>query len=228
MLDDDDIQWEQDNLLIVKIYDDSIRKTVLWIESISIVFTLFTSFVTAFLAYEHNSMAATGVSVDGFLDIVAYSTILWQFSNEHEFKSSKKDIKAKIILAFLFFISASWVEYGSISNFINEHKPLPSHYFIILSIIQSITFSIISIVKFIVCQKLAFNTSMLSSGINSLIAGLGNLSMTLSMSIYLYYPSVWYLDSVFGCIMGFIIFIYASELFISNVFSLNSQKEIDQ
>jgi hypothetical protein len=60
--------------------------------------------------------------------------------------------------------------------------------------------------------------SLFKIGMNSFSVGLSNFLMSLSMIIYYYYPSTWFLDSIFGLIIGLFIFSYAIRLFFSNLF----------
>ena len=199
--------------------EETIRKQIILIEFVSIFFTLVTCISSAYLSAQNESMLAMAVSADSLLDILAYTVIIWRFLNKSELNSVSRDRIAQIFFSILFFITAVCIEYESVKNLILNIKPTPSSVFVFISISQSLVFSLISVAKCMLCQKLSVNSSLLASAINSLMASLGNLSMAISMSLFFFQPSIWYLDSMFGFFMGIFLFIYGTKLFVSSLCS---------
>ena len=187
------------------------------IELISILVTMISCIVSGYLWSENESMIAMAISADSFLDILAYSVIIWRYMKKNDINSKGRDRIAQIFFSILFFITAICIEFESVKNLIQVIKPKPSSDFIFISIIQSLLFSLISIVKFLLCQRLTINSSLLASGVNSLMASLGNFSMALSMSLYFFEPKIWYLDSLFGFFMGIFLFMCGTKLFVTSI-----------
>lgn len=204
-----------------KIKEETVRKRILIVETVSIFLTITACIVSGLLALKDFSTVALAVSIDSLLDILAYFIVMWRYLRPNELDSTKRDQRAQILLSFIFFLSAFCIEFESIKNLVSDYKPLPSHNYIFISIAQSLTFSTLSIFKFVLCQQIRFNSSLFASGINSLVASLSSFSMALSMTFFVYNPSIWWLDSVFGLVIGLLVFIYGSELFFLNIFDLH-------
>ncbi|CAF0767447.1 unnamed protein product [Brachionus calyciflorus] len=201
--------------------DEQIRKKVVIIEYVSIFFTIVCFLTSAYLAYEDYSMTALAVSSDSLLDILVHLTVLWRYFNPSNLNVIKMDAYASIVLSILFFMSSLCIEFESIRNLVYGQKPVPSLEFITISIIQSIIFSLLSIYKFCLAQDFSQNKSLISSGIDSLITGLSNFSMALSMGIFVMNKNIWYLDSSFGIIIGFLVFIYGLHLCVTSLTTKN-------
>ncbi|RNA04186.1 transmembrane protein -like [Brachionus plicatilis] len=197
--------------------DEQIRKKVVIIEYASIVLTILCLLSSGFLAFFDDSMTAMAVSGDSLLDILVHLIVLWRYYKPLNFNPKKMDKYASILLSILFFISSICIEYESIRNLITHTKPIPSLIFIAISIGQSITFSLLSIYKFYLAQNFTQSGALISSGIDSLVTGISNFSMALSMGIFVMNRRIWYLDSSFGIGIGLVIFIYGVYLLISVV-----------
>lgn len=194
--------------------DEQIRKKVVIIEYLSIVLTILCLLSSGFLAYFDDSMAALAVSGDSLLDILVHLTVLWRYYKPINLSSKKMDIHSSLLLAILFLISSLMIEYESIKNLITHTKPIPSLIFIAISIGQSIIFSFLSMYKFYLAQNFTHSDTLISSGIDSFVTGVSNFSMALSMGLFVVNQKIWYLDSTFGIIIGFIIFLYGLYLLI--------------
>ena len=107
----------------------------------------------------------------------------------------------------------------SIKSYIYGEKPSMSSMFIAVAIFQSILFSLLAIIKFLLAQKTKFNKVIISDGINCIVASFSNLSMAISMALYITFD-IWYFDSLFGFSIGVIVFIYGAHLLLSNCFKL--------
>ena len=197
-----------------KMREQSIRSHIILIEVLSILLTIFGAVLTSYLAYIDYSMTALAISIDNFLDILAYTVIVWRYIRSDEINSDKRDTRANLILSVLFIFSAVCIEYESARNLLFQQKPIASGFFVLSSVLQSITFSMIAIIKFYLAQKLITSQALTTSGINSLICGFSYFSMALGMSAYVVYPSIWYLDSLFGFCTGLLVFVYGSTSFI--------------
>lgn len=161
------------------------------------------------------------IAIDTFLDILSYVICIWRYSNiknnSDPKQTQRKDMIASISLALLFLTSAFWVEMQSVKSYIYEEKPSMSLLFIIIAIFQSALFSILAIIKFYLARKTKSNSVIISDGINCLVASFSNLSMAISMTFYITY-GIWYLDSLFGFCIGILVFIYGTQLLLSNCF----------
>ena len=199
-----------------KIAKETTRKQIIWIEYLSILLTIVCCILSALLAIDENSVIALAVSIDSLLDIVTYVIVLWRFQKPYEENVNKEKVSL-ILLSVLFFISSFWIEIECLKNFLNEKKPEPSFLFIMISCSQSLTFSIISIVKFYLAKKFMYDPILISDGINSLVTSISSFSMALSMGIYLFNCNIWYFDSIFGILIGFLVFMYGCRLLIKQV-----------
>jgi hypothetical protein len=203
---------------IYELKEESIRKKIILIELLSILFTLISCIVSGYFWITSGSMVALAVSADSFLDILAYLTIIWRYFKPSDLNSIKRDVTAQIVISILFVLTAIFIEFESFKKFILIIKPKPNYSFILISVFQSIIFSFISIVKFKLCKNLKLNSCLFASGVNSLMAAFGLFSMALSMSIFVYNPDVWMIDSILGFIMGIVLFIYGTKLLFTNFF----------
>ncbi len=239
------------NQFVRNIEEEAVNRKIVIVEYISIFLTLACFVLTAILAYDDKSvtgntfiyltsksslytywiflkLTALAISIDSFLDILAYVVCIWRYHQTNDSKRSKnKDKIASIILALLFLASSIWVEIESVKSFLEEEKPLKSFVFIGIAIFQSILFSILSIIKFLLAQKLVNNVVIISDGVNSIIASLSNLSMAISMIFFIANNNIWYLDSIFGFIIGILVFIYGTQLLMKNVCFLDDEEEIE-
>lgn len=162
------------------------------------------------------SVAALAVAIDSFLDIIAHAIVLWRYYFPQSFNSHKRDIHASILLALIFFVSSLLIEVESIRNLILRLKPMPSYFLIVVCLLQSLAFNALAIYTFILSHRIKKNSTLISSGINSLVSGLSNLSLAVSMCLLILYPKIWYFDSIFGLISGMVVFIYACQLIVMN------------
>ena len=193
-------------------------RRLIQLEYASIILTSASFIIFSILAYEDESVSAFAFAIDSFLDVLSYIIMIWRFGGDSSdaLSSHKKDRLALISLGFVFFLSSIGVEYESISNLVSSVKPRQSNTFIILGAVESILFSVMAILKFIISTKVKANKTIISDGINSLIAGFGALSMTVSMTIYTNNSNIWYLDGVFGIAMGLFVLIYGLKLLYDN------------
>jgi len=147
--------------------EESIRHRVLVIECVSIVLNIACVTLTSLLAYNDNSTAALALAVDASLDILATIAVIWRFRrSESEFTdANKRNRIALFAMSVLFFVSAFAIEIQSLNTLILEDKPIVSFNYIVLSIAQSIVFSLLAIYKFKLAQKLVYaSNSTLISG----------------------------------------------------------------
>lgn len=165
---------------------------------------------------EYFTVTALAVSVDSFLDIIAHAIVLWRYHRPQSLNSRSRDIRASILLALIFFFSSLLIEFESIRNLVLRLKPMPTLFLVVVCIIQSIAFNALSVYSFVLAQKIKKNSTLISSGVNSLMSGLSNLSMAISMCLLILYPRVWYFDSIFGLICGIMVFVYACQLLVMN------------
>ena len=198
-----------------QIKEESIRKKIILIELFSVLFTLISCSLSGYFWIMSGSITALAISADSFLDILAYLTIIWRYFKPRDINSIHRDRIAQLFFSIIFLVTAICIEFESVKNLFLKIKPKPDIFFILISILQSLIFSIISIIKFLLCQRLKINSCLYSSGVNSLMAAFGLFSIALSMSVFIYEPNIWYLDSVFGFSMGIVIFIYATSIFIA-------------
>lgn len=142
------------NQFIKNIREESVNRKIVIVEYISIILTAGCFFLTAYLAYDDNSITALAICIDSFLDVLAYIICIWRYHKvTDKQKDRAKDIKASIFLAVLFLASSFWVEVESIKSYLDEEKPLKSFSFIAIALFQSAVFSILSIIKFYLAQK---------------------------------------------------------------------------
>lgn len=172
--------------------------------------------MSTYFAMEYFTVTALAVSIDSFLDIIAHSIVLWRYNRPQSLNSRSRDIRASILLALLFFVSSLLIEFESIRNLILRLKPTPTFFLVATCLFQSVAFNALSVYTFILAQRIKKNSTLISSGVNSLMSGLSNLSLGVSMGLLMLYPRVWYFDSIFGLICGIMVFIYACQLFVMN------------
>lgn len=195
--------------------ENEIRKRILIIESIAIVLNIFYCILsTAYLAFievKLNSVFITNI-INSFLDIINHIIVIWRYFKPKSLNSSTRDVRASILLAFVFFLSAFQIEYESIYNLVVRNKPDANIWIVFISLLLSLAFNSLSVYTFYLAHKVKHNSALISSGVNSLVSGLGNLSTAVNMCFLSVYPNVWYMDSVFGLICGIALFVYACQL----------------
>lgn len=197
--------------------EEKLRHKVILIEYLSISLNIACALVTSVLAYSDKSIIALAIAIDTLLDVVAAVVVIWRFRRAEQLESLKRNNMALISMSLLFFLSSLLIEFQSVKNLILKDKPLVSLNFIVLSLTQSVVFSLLSVCKFALAQKLVItnNSTLVSDGINSLLTSLSSLSMAISMSLYFIDERIWYFDSIFGFLIGICIFFYGCHLFIS-------------
>jgi divalent metal cation (Fe/Co/Zn/Cd) transporter len=208
-------EFTQLNSFFKQLEEESARRKIVYVEYVSIVVTLVCTVISAYLAFENLSTSALAVAADSLLDMLAYTTVIWRYFSVSDLNSRKREKIALLIFSIMFFLSSFGIEYVAVSTLISKQKPVASHLFIFISVAQSILFSIMSLIKFSLSEKILLNQAIVSSAINSLIAAIENLSMAVSMSVYVLNPRIWYLDSFFGLSIGVLVFFYGLSLFIS-------------
>lgn len=210
------------NQYVRNIQEDAIHRKIIYVEYLSIFLTLACFILTTYLAFDDNSVTALAISVDTLLDVFAYIVCIWRYKKSSQQIGDKlksegydKDQVASITLAILFLVSAFWVEMWSVKSFLTDEKPIESYIFIVIALFQSFIFSILAIIKFLLAQKLTNSSVILSDGINSLICSLSNLSMAVSMVLYIT-MDIYSFDSIFGFLIGVLIFVYGTQLLMNN------------
>jgi divalent metal cation (Fe/Co/Zn/Cd) transporter len=206
-------EFSQFNSFSKQIEEESARRNIVYVEYFSIFITIVCSVISAYLAFEDFSTSALAVATDSILDILAYLTVIWRYFSLSELNSRKREKIALFIFSAMFFLSSFGIQYIAVRTLISKQKPIASRFFIFVSVVQSILFSLISLIKFSLSEKIILNQAIVSSAINSLIASIENLSMAVSMSVYVLNPVIWYLDSFFGFSMGVLVFFYGISLF---------------
>lgn len=224
-LDNDVINYEN---YLKLVQENLYTRRLVHIEYASIIATVISFIVLAILAYEDDSVSAFAFATDSFLDILAYMVVIWRFTSvsNRKLKSSTKDRVALLCLGFFFVLSSIGVEYESLHNLIFKIKPIPSFLFIIIGFFETLLFGLLSILKFLLAKRIKNNKTVISDGINSLIASASALSMTIGMSSFVINRNIWYLDAIFGFFMGLCVFIYGFKLIVSNTcFYVQNQEE---
>lgn len=157
-------------------------------------------------------MAASAIAVDCFLDILAFSVCIWRYQSANDGHKSIKwmDMIASITLSCIFIITTIWIEYLSINSYLHGERPRESVFYIAIAVWQSILFMIIACIKFILATKIEHNSVIISDGINSVVCSLSNLSMAVSMTLFIFNPNIWYLDSLFGLFIGLFTLAYGN------------------
>ena len=92
-----------------------------------------------------------------------------------------------------------------------------SVYFIIINLAQSIIFSVLSILKFILSTRFNFSSTLHASGVNALMTSLSAFSVAVSMIFLMNESSVYYFDSLMGFFIALALNVYGSNLLIRNV-----------
>jgi divalent metal cation (Fe/Co/Zn/Cd) transporter len=205
---------------------DLVARKIIKIEYISIGAVTVCLVVSLILAYQDRSASAMALAVDSLLDILSYTVILWRFSGKEK-NSHGKEKHTLIALGTLFIISGFIVECESISDYMKVVKPRPSKGFIFINLVQGAMFTAIGVYKLKLSQETPLGNSLLSDGVNSIISALDCFSMSVSMTIFVTNRNVWYLDSMFGIIIGLFIIAYGCYLFFQ-VRSQRNQSEFTQ
>jgi divalent metal cation (Fe/Co/Zn/Cd) transporter len=210
-------QQQRDELefkyFMIKMQEQSARQRIIFVETVSIGLTVVCALLTSYLALVDYSMTAWAIAVDSFIDVVAYSVIIWRYMRSSEINSETRDTRASLVLGMLFILSAVVIEFESVQNLLLITKPVPSGLFILASVLESVTFSLLSIIKFMIAQQLLTSKQALTtSGINSLICSFSYLSMAIGMSVYVLFNEIWWLDSLFGFCIGVLVFGYGVSL----------------
>ncbi len=192
------------------------RTRLLYIEYFSIFVTLASFIVYAVLAFEDASVSAFAFATDSFLDVISFAVVIWRFYQTGDLHSSSKDRVALIALGGVFIVSSVGIEYEAIHNLVFKNEPIASISYIFISFVEFAIFTAITVAKFGIAHKLGNNRTVISDAINSLLASVSLLSMLVSMILYTYDANIWYLDAVFGLIIGGCIFLFGSKLLIEN------------
>lgn len=205
--------------------EKSIHQQIVLVEITSIFLALVCFILTAYLAYEDRSVAASAISVDCFLDILAFSVCIWRYQSADSGKSIKwKDMIASVTLSCIFIITTIWIEYLSVNSYLNSDRPKASVFFIAIAVWQAILFMIIALIKFALAKRIEHNSVIISDGINSVVCAMSNLSMAVSMTLYIINPNIWYLDSLFGFFIGLFTLAYGVQLMLPHVCSRKNIK----
>lgn len=146
-----------------RIKENSTRTKIIYIEFLSIFVTIMCCIISGILAYEDHSQSALAISIDSFIDILFYTIVIWRYFKQID-SNSNKDRFALIWLSIIFFISSFLIEFESVSSILHIRKPISSKSFILISIIQSIVFSLFSILKFYLARNFMNNQVLISSG----------------------------------------------------------------
>jgi len=99
-----------------------------------------------------------------------------------------------------------------VNNYLNGDSPIASVFFIGIAVWQAIIFFIIAIIKFLLASMIEHNSVIISDGINSVVCAVSNLSMSVSMTLFIFNPNIWYLDSLFGFFIGMFTLAYGKFL----------------
>ncbi len=198
---------------------DLVARKIVMIEYASIGAVTACLVMSIILAFEDRSASALALAVDSLLDILSYTVLLWRFSGSDK-NSYGKEKQTLIALGCLFVASGLIVEFESIGDYMHVVKPRPSKGFIFINLVQGFMFVALGVYKLRLSQETPLGSSLLSDGVNSIISALDCFSMSASMTIYISNRNVWYLDSMFGIIMGLFIIAYGCYLF----FQVRSQR----
>jgi hypothetical protein len=151
------------NRFLNNIEENSIRSKIIYIELLSILFTIICCIISGILAYDEKSQSALAISIDSFIDILFYVIVIWRYFEQIDC-NRKLDRLVLIWLSILFLVSSLLIEFESVSSILVLKKPIASKSFIIISIIQSIVFSLFSILKFYFAKNFINNQVLISSG----------------------------------------------------------------
>lgn len=213
------------DLFVSELTESPIRQQIVCVEMWSIGAACITCLVSGLIGLEDNSRSALALSVDSFLDILAYMVIVWRYSQRRTSSLSnlspdelrRKDRQVMICMTCLFLFSAGWLELKSICALRAKLRPEGNVTFVAIGLLQSAVFSSLAMYKFRLATRMASPNVLISSGINTMITALASYFMSLSMSIYLYNEAAWYLDSLFGMFAGVFIFSYALKVIFMDI-----------
>jgi divalent metal cation (Fe/Co/Zn/Cd) transporter len=183
------------------------RHALITLNIISIVVSTVCGVITFFLAVEEQSASALGFAVDTILDVLAFLTIIWRFTNTHD--QVKKEIYVLRILAVLFVASGFGVFIDSIMDIRHRIHPIPNHYLVVAVAIQTIVFFCLAFGKYTVAKKLNV-ISAYSDAFNTFISASMALSVAFSITIYNSNPNVWYFDPMVGVVISVTIMTYGT------------------
>ena len=191
-----------------------VQKWIVFFEGMSILFTLASCSIWVYLWLDDR---APYVLIDGCLDVLAYSVVIWCYMSENHMNSKKRDRRAQVCLAIIFLAASTSVKFVAMKSMVLRIQLRPSMYLICVSILQSLVFSATSMAKFLLSTKFCYSATLFSSGVGSLLKSLSSLSVALSM-IFIEYnvSSVWFFDSLVGILLGLFQNAFAANLFISN------------
>ena len=194
-----------------------IRTKIFLVEIVSIFFTITSCALNGFVWFNDGNTTALPVSTDGFLNTLTYGLVIWCYFRKNHFNSKKRDQKTQIMISIIFLFSSTIIKFIAMKNIIFAIKLNWSVYFIIINLAQSIIFSVLSILKFILSTRFNFSSTLHASGVNALMTSLSAFSVAVSMIFLMNESSVYYFDSLMGFFIALALNVYGSNLLIRNV-----------
>ena len=195
----------------------SIRTKIFLIEIISIFSTITSCAINGFVWFNDGNGPALSVTTDGFLNTLTYTLVIWCYFRKKNIDSKKRDKKTQIMMSIIFLLSSTIVKFIAMKNIFYMIKLKWSVYFICIHLVQSIIFSLISILKFILSTRFSFSSTLHASGVNALMTSLSALSMAVSMIFLMNESCVYYFDSLMGFFIALFFNVYGANLLIRNV-----------
>lgn len=204
------------------------RKLAIAISFISIIVTLIICITEFIVSSKEQSAAAYGLAFSAVLDLLSSSVVLWRYYKSYDTFSMHRENVACVVLGVLFVMSAITIGFKasynlSVGQMPNVKSANGVSVLVTTSAVSASACLVLMVGKIYLSKKLS-STTLLTDAFNSLAAAIVALSIVITSEITEHKPHLWYLDSMIGLIVTFLLLVYGLWLLWERIPQIRSRR----
>ena len=177
-------------------------KKALWLSYFTVAYNVLEGIVSILAGWLSGSIALAGFGLDSFVESLSGSVMIWRFRKHGKISEAEEERVEKTairLVAYTFFILASYVAYVSLKNLYLREPPDPSLLGIIIAIVSLIVMPVLFYMKYRTAQSLHSGSLTVDSK-QTLACVFLSLSLLIGLGLNYVY-GIWQADPVVGLVI---------------------------
>jgi divalent metal cation (Fe/Co/Zn/Cd) transporter len=177
-------------------------KKALWLSYFTVAYNVLEGIVSILAGWLSGSIALAGFGLDSFVESLSGSVMIWRFRKHGKISEAEEERVEKTairLVAYTFFILASYVAYESLKKLYLREPPDPSLLGIIIAIVSLIVMPVLFYMKYRTAQSLQSGSLTVDSK-QTLACVFLSLSLLIGLGLNYVY-GIWQADPVVGLVI---------------------------
>ena len=177
-------------------------KKALWLSYFTVAYNVLEGIVSILAGWLSGSIALAGFGLDSFVESLSSTVMIWRFRKHGKISEAEEERVEKTairLVAYTFFILASYVAYESLKKLYLREPPDPSLLGIIIAIVSLIVMPVLFYMKYRTAQSLQSGSLTVDSK-QTLACVFLSLSLLIGLGLNYVY-GIWQADPVVGLVI---------------------------